>query len=554
LDTGSDDPVNPRFRRAGRRFGLPRGRTTVRWRLTLLYGGLFLASGAALLAITYTLVEHATVSGPDAQASFVPTRVDSRLLRLPKGPPNVHLRSPVGASPALLEGVRRLIQTRAGRATIAIAGSGQRIADLHQLEVESVIALAIMAVISAALGWVVAGRVLRPLRTMTATAQQITEVNLHQRLAMPGPRDELRELGDTIDGLLERLEEAFDAQRRFVANASHELRTPLTAARALLEMILSDPHATVQTFRQTCAEVLEEGEQQEQLIDALLALAHGQRGIDPGEPLDLAAIAGEALGFHGPEAAARDLGLAVSLDPALMFGDRRLIERLVSNLLDNAIRHNTPDGLVQVRVRTEAGQASLAVANTGPFIPAEEIGRLLQPFQRLAADRVSQRDGFGLGLSIVAAIAGAHDATLDVRPGPDGGLGIEVRFPAPPGSVRFGSIVADPGQRGLDVWSDVERAEQAGDLEDLQDARSQAGHHQTLPRYEPPFVVDADQDAKGGRVDEVHLREIEHKPPAARGERFIQLLLELRGRRDVQLPLDSEHASPAVEVVPSNRE
>ena len=163
---------------------------------------------------------------------------------------------------------------------VVSVGSNQRISDLHQLIGESGIALGIMAIISALLGWVVAGRALGPLRTMTATAQQISEANLHERLAMSGPRDELRQLADTIDGLLARLQAAFDAQRRFVANASHELRTPLTTARALLEMVMSDPRATVETSRATCEQVLEEGEQQEQLIDALLALAHGQRGID----------------------------------------------------------------------------------------------------------------------------------------------------------------------------------------------------------------------------------------------------------------------------------
>ena len=175
---------------------------------------------------------------------------------------------------------------------------------------------------------------------MTAATQQMSEANLHERLSMQGPPDELRQLADTIDGLLGRLEGAFDAQRRFVANASHELRTPLTTVRALLELILSDPKATVGTFRTTCQQVLEESAQQEQLIDSLLALAHGERGIDTREPIDLAAIAGEALAGHEAEAAARGVQLEVSLEPALVSGDRRLIERLVSNLVDNAIRHN----------------------------------------------------------------------------------------------------------------------------------------------------------------------------------------------------------------------
>jgi signal transduction histidine kinase len=300
---------------------------------------------------------------------------------------------------------------------------------LHQLVLVSSIALAIMALISTALGWLVAGRVLRPLRTMTTATQQISEANLNERLAMDGPPDELRRLADTIDGLLERLEGAFNAQRRFVANASHELRTPLTAARALLEMVLSDPRATVETFRTTCRQVLEEGEQQEQLIDALLALARGQRGLQRRERLDLAEVVPTVLEDHRAEALARGLQLGVTLDPAPVVGDRRLIERLVSNLVENAIRYNVDDGRIGVWVENSSGDAVFAIANTGPVVRADEVDRLLQPFQRLERERTGQGDGFGLGLSIVAAIADAHQAALDVRPGMDGGLRIEVRFP-----------------------------------------------------------------------------------------------------------------------------
>jgi signal transduction histidine kinase len=311
---------------------------------------------------------------------------------------------------------------------VKFAANGQRGADLHRLEIESGIALAIMTIVAAALGWVVAGRVLRPLRTITAATQQISEASLHHRLAMTGPRDELRMLAATIDGVLERLEGAFDAQRRFVANASHELRTPLTATRALLEMALSDPHATVETFRDTCRQALDEGEQQERLIDALLALAHGQRGIDQREVIDLAAVTRDVLEAHEPSAAAAGVGLDVSLKPALISGDRRLIERLVSNLVENAIRHNSANGVLQTRVEALAGQAMLRITNTGPAVPPEELERLLQPFQRLLPDRVGHGDGAGLGLSIVAAIATAHEAALDIRPRTAGGLEVEVRF------------------------------------------------------------------------------------------------------------------------------
>ena len=437
-------------RGAGLAVRLRQPRTTVRWRLTLLYGGLFLVCGAALLAITYTLVEHATVTntpfnfGIEGAAGAGP----GATFKPPSGTlPRHSFTRPTTAHPkaivdqTLPPPVQRLLKTASGRRVILSVGSVQRISDLHQLVIESSIALAIMALISAALGWVVAGRVLAPLRTMTAATQQISEANLHERLSMQGPRDELRQLADTIDGLLGRLEGAFDAQRRFVANASHELRTPLTTVRALLELILSDPKATVETFRTTCQQVLDESAQQEQLIDSLLALAHGERGVDTPEPIDLAAIAGEALAAREAEAAARGVQLEVSLEPALVSGDRRLIERLVSNLVDNALRHNMPGGSARVAVRDLAGEVELEVANTGPVVPAEEVEWLLQPFHRLAGDRVGHGDGLGLGLSIVAAIANAHQAALDVRAGAHGGLEVDVRF----ARVTGGDPRGDPG-------------------------------------------------------------------------------------------------------------
>jgi signal transduction histidine kinase len=424
-------------RGAGLAVQLRQPRTTVRWRLTLLYGALFLVCGAALLAITYTLVEHATVTntpfnfgiqGPapaGTGAAFKPSS-GSLAGRSFTRPTATARRADIQKT--LPPPVQRLLKTASGRRVILSVGSVQRISDLHQLVIESSIALAIMALISAGLGWVVAGRVLAPLRMMTAATQQISEANLHERLSMQGPQDELRQLADTIDGLMGRLEGAFDAQRRFVANASHELRTPLTTVRALLELILSDPKATVGTFRTTCQQVLDESAQQEQLIDSLLALAQGERGVDTREPIDLAAIAGEALAAREAEAAARGVQLEVSLEPALVSGDRRLIERLVSNLVDNALRHNMPGGSAHVAVRDLAGEVELAVANTGPVVPAEEGERLLQPFQRLAGDRVGHGEGLGLGLSIVATIAKAHQAALDVRAGAHGGLEVDVRF------------------------------------------------------------------------------------------------------------------------------
>jgi signal transduction histidine kinase len=406
----------------------------------VLYGGLFLACGAALLAITYTLVAHAaTFYGPAVFARapqglanpkpgiVLGFRAGGAEYTQRAGPTTITRTAPSARPiPAQLQ---KLLATDKGRRAVGFAVAAQRGADLNQLEIESGIALGIMAIISGLLGWLVAGRVLRPLRTITATAQGISEANLHRRLELSGPRDELRQLADTIDGLLGRLEGAFDAQRRFVSNASHELRTPLTATRALVEMVLSDPHATLATFRETCHHVLAENEHQEQLIDALLTLAQGQRGVERRELVDLGEIVQRVVGGHDLEAAAHGVRLDQSLRPAFISADPRLIERLASNLVENAIRHNAPDGQAEVVVEARDEMAILRVTNTGPVIPAGEVDRLLQPFQRLSRERVGHGNGLGLGLSIVAAIATSHEAGLEVSPRPEGGLTVEVRFP-----------------------------------------------------------------------------------------------------------------------------
>jgi signal transduction histidine kinase len=434
---------------------LHKPRTTVRWRLTLLYGGLFLVSGAALLAITYTLVDHAEHTSP-VNRHAVPLALSTSVRdRAAGGPDQVFFRAkgvggpgavrafpkrtvqsvlPPGAlpTPELLQRLNRLLHSTTGQVAVAIVGRTQQISDMHQLEVESLIALAIMAVLSAALGWVVAGRVLAPLRTMTTTTQQISEANLNERLAMQGPPDELRRLADTIDGLLERMEGAFDAQRRFVANASHELRTPLTAVRALLELVLTDPNATVATYRTACEQVLEESEQQERLIDALLALASSQRGLEVREQVDLAAIAGGLVSECKLEAASRDIRVSAELEPTFVGGDARLLERMASNLIDNAIRHNVPNGTVRIRVSGATGVPRLTIVNSGQQIPADEVQRLMRPFQRLASDRTGFGEGLGLGLSIVAAIVDAHGARLTLSPLPEGGLHASVSFPGSP--------------------------------------------------------------------------------------------------------------------------
>lgn len=287
----------------------------------------------------------------------------------------------------------------------------QRGDQLHLLLVESGIALGVMVGLSLLLGWLVAGRVLAPLRGMAATARRISADHLHRRLAVQGPADELTDLSDTFDDMLARLEVSFEAQRQFVANASHELRTPLTLQQALVDVALADPEATADTLRAACLRVRAAGQEQERLIDALLTLARSQRGLQEREYVDLAAVAGALL----PETGHR---IEADLAPAGLLGDPPLVERLAGNLIDNAVRHNVIDGgWISVRTGLRAGCPTLRVTNSGPPIPPDQIDALFQPFRRLGDQRTRRRDGHGLGLSIVAAITAAHGGSVQARPG-----------------------------------------------------------------------------------------------------------------------------------------
>ncbi len=314
-------------------------------------------------------------------------------------------------------------------AKVRAQAQAQSDAALHGLLINSGIALAIMAALSIWLGWLIAGRALRPLRTITNAARDISASSLHKRLALDGPDDELTQLAVTFDDLLARLEGAFDAQRRFVANASHELRTPLTLERTLVEVALADPDATVAPLRATCERVLAAGEQQERLIEALLTLSRSQRGLDHREVFDLAAVTADVLVTRRPDAEQRNLRLDSNLAPAPVAGDAALGERLVANLIDNALRHNHPGGEVEITTTSQAGTTLLSISNSGPIVPPAETERLLQPFQRLSGDREAGDDGLGLGLSIVHAIAIAHGATVTTHTRPQGGLTVEVSFP-----------------------------------------------------------------------------------------------------------------------------
>ncbi|HEV2362274.1 MAG TPA: HAMP domain-containing sensor histidine kinase, partial [Acidimicrobiales bacterium] len=277
-------------------------------------------------------------------------------------------------------------------------------------------------------------RVLRPLRVMTATAREISASNLHRRLAISGPDDELRELGATLDDLFSRLEASFDSQRRFVANASHELRSPLTAERALLQVALSDPEASAESLRAACEEVLVLGGQQEQLITALLTLAMSERGVERWEAVELGAIAHHAVDGRIEEARTRGVTITADCPPANCAGDPRLIDIMISNLVENAIRHNVDGGWAKVATSSGPAGGTVTVSSSGPVIDPAVVDLLFQPFQRQTEVRVQRSDGHGLGLAIVRAIVDVHRAQLVAQARPGGGLDIEVTF-ADPGMI-----------------------------------------------------------------------------------------------------------------------
>jgi signal transduction histidine kinase len=411
-------------------------RRTIRLRLTALYGLLFTLSGAALLVITNVLVRSATSAGTCHAG--------------PKGSVICTIPGHHGMGSGLVfsENGRHIggAVSRQVNALKLLANS-QNAADLHNLFVYSWLALAIMAVLSVVLGWLIAGRVLRPLRTITATARNISATNLTERLALSGPDDELKELGDTFDDLLSRLEQFIQSQRQFVANASHELRTPLAVQRTCIQLALTDPDANSESLRAAHEQVLVSGAQLERLITSLLTLTRGQAGLTRREPFDLAVVAEQVLLSREPGARARSIELRSVLEPAPVTGDPRLVERLVANLADNALAYNSNPGRIDVITERRGGVAVLSITNTGPVVDAGAVGRLTQPFERLATERTGHPDGSGLGLSIVQAIVNAHAGSLTIIPRPGGGLAVAVTLPSPgaadhegPGPVTTASL------------------------------------------------------------------------------------------------------------------
>ena len=404
---------------------MSRLRLTVRARLTLLYTGLFAACGAIVVAVSYSLMAQLAVTaqsqgnsqqpltGGDTPASIAAqcqsqqtgAYIDKRVL--------------AQCSTYLEQQAARLQQQAALQ-----AARHQRDLTLSHLLQYSLITLAVVIALAAILGWVFSGRTLRPVQLITAAARAASERNLSARVASSGPRDELRELAETFDEMLARLQAAFEGQQRFIANASHELRTPLAVMRASIDVVLGNPDSTPGDLRGMAADIRAEVDHAEQLIGALLILARNEAGLRVREEVDLATVAEDVL----DTTALGDQQVHAALEPAVISGDPVLAERLIANLVDNAARYNLADGEIWISTRTLAGSSQLTVANTGPVVSPADTDRIFQPFERLS-ERTSH-DGFGLGLAIVASIAAIHGGTVVARSREDGGLSVAVDIPS----------------------------------------------------------------------------------------------------------------------------
>ncbi|WP_155335006.1 sensor histidine kinase [Acrocarpospora corrugata] len=371
-------------------------RMSIRWRLTITYSTLFFVAGALLLVVMYILVRPV---------------LDSAL--------RVRLSVPQGIPQQLIDYWNEEITVRNGTVTTTV---------LSGLITRGLLALLGIGILAVMLGYVVADRALKPIMQMTATARKLSGTSLaHERIDLHGPDDELKELADTFDAMLTRLNTAFDAQRRFVDNASHELRTPLAINRTVLEVALSDPEAS-DDLRVLGRTLLGTNARNERLIEGLLLLARSERALSVRKPVDVTEVAKTAIEQLANQAAQEDVQIDHDLHPASTLGDPVLLERCVSNLVENGIKYNGGDGKVWVRSGIVEGGAVVQVANTGPYVPAYEVDSIFEPFRRLHADRVESAKGAGLGLSIVRAIVRAHGGTVTAVPRDGGGLVVTVRL------------------------------------------------------------------------------------------------------------------------------
>jgi signal transduction histidine kinase len=399
----------------------------VRTRLTLIYAALFFAAGLALLALTYGLVASSLPARPPAATTGLSSQELNFLNRECKPPTPAEKRK--GPSPLSTSIVAECKQAGAAYEAGAASGSqAQRQRALADLLEFSLVGLAVMTVASGGLGWFMSGRVLRPVRVITETARRASEQHLGERLALTGARDELMELADTFDGMLERLDEAFATQRRFVANASHELRTPLTVMRTAIDVTLAKPSPTARQLTDMAMRVRRSIDRAESMVEALLTLAVSDQGKLSTEFTDLATCAEDAIDGAAPEIERLDLHVNTELDPAETTGDPQLLERMIQNLVDNAVRHNEPGGWIRLRTGSSDAGAYLEIANSGPFIPDDAVPSLFEPFRRMEA-RAGVRDGVGLGLSIARSVVTAHHAIVTARSQPAGGLDIAVVIP-----------------------------------------------------------------------------------------------------------------------------
>ena len=394
----------------------------VRTRLTVLYGGLFLAGGAVLLGLTFGLVSNSLSSEPRPQQAS-----RAAVLRACKSAsPNLKRGVPVAASPKA-RGETAAECQKAFQAGALESAATERTRTLNNLRFWSLIGLGLLTVVSAGLGWIVSGRVLRPVRRITDTARRASDAHLGERLNLVGPNDELKTLADTFDAMLDRLDTAMSTQRQFVANASHELRTPLTVMRTAIDVVLAKPTRTPDQLEAMAAKVRRSVDQADVMIDALLTLAQSSQDLVVKEFVDLSTAAEDALDVSSPTIADKSLHVVSRLDAAEVNGDRVLLERMVANLVENAARHNVNGGSIEIATGADERGTFLAVSNSGPVIPPGRTLSLLEPFQRLN-DRTGTGDGVGLGLSIVRSVATAHGASLDVHGRVQGGLDILVVF------------------------------------------------------------------------------------------------------------------------------
>lgn len=386
-------------------------RPTIRIRLTLLYGGMFLMAGVVLLIIIYLLAAQ----GMTAASEPLFTLIEGSTVQLTSN-----------ACPGL-----RMpdLSPDEFNATLEACERFQREEALETLLRRSLLTLVGLTVVAFALGYAVAGRVLAPLGRITRTARRVAGSDLSRRIELEGPDDELKELADTFDDMLDRLDRAFEAQRRFVANASHELRTPLAINRTLLEVQLSDPQASPEVT-QLGRTLLATNERSEQLVEGLLLLARSENELVDRKPVDLGEVVSRVLEQVRDEARRRGVELRGEQGPAFVQGNGVLLERVALNLVQNAVRYNLPeDGWVAVTTQALPGQAVLVVENTGPVVPAYEVDTMFEPFRRLRKERTGSDRGVGLGLSIVRSVARAHGGTVTAEPRQDGGLVMRVTLP-----------------------------------------------------------------------------------------------------------------------------